>query len=309
MSEFDWIDRYLRPLATAPGAHNLKNDVATLSDSVGATIATMDTIVEGVHFLSSDPIETVGKKLLRVNVSDILCKGALPKDALLSVALPNDFTEESFATFCRGLGADLVEWGVTLLGGDTVRTPGPLTLTITLTGTCLAAGPVERSGAQPGDVLCVTGEIGHGGLGLTDAKAGRPSTHADHYRVPRLPGVEVADLVACFASASIDVSDGLLSDTALIAEQSRVAVSLQLSDVPYAAPVSTAEDAINLATSGDDYQTLFTVPPSDLEACLERADESGLSVTVIGQVRTGSEVELRFQDEIFETPTRSGYSH
>lgn len=309
MSEFDWIDRYLRPLATAPGAHSLKNDVATLSDHAGATIATMDTIVEGVHFLSSDPIETVGKKLLRVNVSDILCKGALPKDALLSAALPHDFTEESFAALCGGLGADLEEWGVTLLGGDTVRTPGPLTLTITLTGTCLAAGPVQRSGAEPGDILCVTGEIGHGGLGLANAKAGRPSTHADHYRVPRLPGVEIADLIARFASASIDVSDGLLSDTGHLAEQSRVAISLDLSDVPYAAPISSAEDAINLATSGDDYQTLFTVPSSDLKACLKRAGESGLSVTVIGQVGAGSGVELRYKGEIVEGPARSGYSH
>ena len=308
MSEFDWIDRYLRPIVRAPGASGLTNDVAVLR-SDGPVIATMDTIVEGVHFLSTDPIETVAKKLLRVNVSDILCKGAVPRDALLSCAWPAEFSESDFAGFCRALGEDLKQLKTSLVGGDMVRTPGPLTLTMTLTGRCLADGPVSRSGAQRGDIVCVTGEIGHAGFGLEDTRRGRDTAAADRYRVPVLPGREIAALVAQFATASIDISDGLLSDTAHIARTSGTGIALRLEDVPFAQAAHTAEYALQQATSGDDYQTLFTLPSERKEACLEAAQRSGLQLSVIGTVTHGSSVSLSFNGKPVPLPSRSGYTH
>ena len=173
MNEFDWIDRYLRPLAKSPGADRLRNDVGVLRPAGSSLIATLDTLVEGVHFLNTDPLSSVAQKLLRVNISDILCKGGVPRDALLSIAMPKSFTESDFASLCEGLKTDLDAWTIALIGGDTVRTPGPLTLSLTLTGVCLTESVIQRSGAIVGDTVYVTGVIGRGGLGLSDAQSAK----------------------------------------------------------------------------------------------------------------------------------------
>lgn len=311
MSEFEWIDRYLKPLVRSDGAQGLNNDVAELAKGTsGPLIVTLDTLIEGVHFLKTDPVDTVARKLVRVNVSDILCKGALPSEALLSVALPDDFSEGEFASFCEGLGEDLEAWGCVLLGGDTVSTPGPLTLSLTLTGVCHKSGPVLRSGALYGDVLAVAGSIGHGILGLNDAKAGRTSRHADHYRVPQLAPLDFAALVARYATASIDVSDGLISDAGHLARQSRHQIQLALNEVPFAVEAGDVNEALRLATGGDDYQILMTLRQSDIEACLAEAKALGQPLSIIGAVTEGEGgVKLTWHDTPVRLPDRPGYRH
>lgn len=309
MNEFDWIDRYLRPLAKSPGADRLRNDVGVLRPAGSSLIATLDTLVEGVHFLNTDPLSSVAQKLLRVNISDILCKGGVPRDALLSIAMPKSFTESDFASLCEGLKTDLDAWTIALIGGDTVRTPGPLTLSLTLTGVCLTESVIQRSGAIVGDTVYVTGVIGRGGLGLSDAQSGKEGDHVDHYRIPELPPAAIAGLIAAFATASIDVSDGLISDSGHIAGESGVSIQLDLSNVPFAEQVHDTESALMLATAGDDYQTLFTAAAEDEHRLLATAATLGVSVTAIGTVGEGHGVKLTFNGEDVALPTRTGYRH
>ncbi|MEL6258575.1 MAG: thiamine-phosphate kinase, partial [Pseudomonadota bacterium] len=234
MDEFDIIETMFAPIAGAPGAAGLRDDVAELDCGDGRLVATCDTIVEGVHFLSDDPIETVARKLVRVNVSDLLSKGARPKDALLSLAWPQGRSTEALQSFANALGDDLSHWGACLVGGDTVRMSGPLTLTLTLTGGCGERGPVRRSGASAGETVWVTGVIGAGALGLAAARRGETDWPASAYRLPELPRLAVADLIADYATASMDLSDGLVGDAGKLADASGVALCLDFDSVPWA---------------------------------------------------------------------------
>lgn len=259
MQETDWIKRYIAPLVTSDGADGLRDDVALIR-ALGPTIATMDTLVEGVHFLSDDPLDTVGQKLVRVNVSDVLAKGAEPVEALLSIAWPASRTEAEFANLVSGLARDLEAFNVSLVGGDLVRTPGPLTLTLTLTGRCIAKGPIRRSGGAAGETLYISGEIGWGGCGLAAARENRDPETAHRYRVPKISPVSIAQIVAEHASASMDVSDGLLLDAARLADASECGVEIDLDRVPLAVPSDDLSEILEQCTSGDDYQILLSAP-------------------------------------------------
>ena len=311
MSEFDWIEKYLRPIASGTGAQGLLDDVALVSASSGAHpfVVTMDTLVEGVHFLASDPPGTLGQKIARVNISDIICKGALPRQAMLSVAISDAFNETAFESFCGGLKQDLEQWDIELLGGDLVSTPGPLVLTLALTGECLGDSPVSRSGACVGDGLYVTGRPGAGCLGLEHAIAGHDSEWARHYRVPDIPKPDIANIVSGFATASIDISDGVIAEARHISHASSVGVSVNLDAVPWAETVSTPERAIELGAGGDDYQTLMTVPSTRETACLDAAERAGLSLARIGEVEPGHEVRLLWHGDEIAAPPKLGYQH
>lgn len=307
MGEFDLIRRYFAPLATSPGADGLRDDVAEI---VPGLIATKDAIVEGVHFLPDDPLESVAQKLVRVNVSDIIAKGGRPDAALLAFVWPRSRPHDQLEGFARGLGKDLARWGAHLVGGDTTSTDGPLTLTLTLTGRVGARGPVRRSGAQVGDDVWVTGTIGDGWLGLQAANGALgPLTAEAHnllvskYRLPEPPRLPFADLVARHATAAIDISDGLVADAGHVADASSVRLVLQAADIPLspvaAHYVSNAKaDLRQLLTGGDDYQTLFTAPAS----ARTEIGASKESVTRIGRVEEeggvavldASGVELEF---------------
>src|SRR6267378_2386808 len=165
------IARYFRPLATDPGAFGLMDDAAILKASGDDTVVTTDAIVEGVHFLTDDPPDTVARKALRVNLSDLAAKGATPAGFVLTLALRA--ADDAWLTpFARGLGSDAGLFGCPLLGGDTVSTPGPMTVSITAFGRVPAGKMVRRSGAKPGDRVVVTGTIGDAALGLDILKGG-----------------------------------------------------------------------------------------------------------------------------------------
>lgn len=259
MQEADWISRYIAPLVTASGADSLRDDVAILSAD-GVMIVNLDTLVEGTHFLGSDPLETVGRKLVRVNVSDIFAKGAVPIEALLSIAWPRGRGEGDFASLIRGLGQDLATYDINLIGGDTVGSDDALCLTLTLTGRCLGNGPVRRGGGEKGDNLWVSGEIGWGHLGLQAARSGQNPQFAARFQVPEIGTAETAQTVADYASASMDVSDGLLMDALRLGKTSGCGVEITLDQVPLAAPSVTVEAVLAQCTGGDDYQVLITAP-------------------------------------------------
>lgn len=307
MSEFDWIARYFAPLARGAGAAGLGDDVAALSGHAG--FVTVDALVEGVHFLPTDPIDTIARKLVRVNVSDIIAKGGVPDEALLTLGWPKTRGEDELAIFADALGKSLDHWGAKLIGGDTVASPGGLFLSLTLTGRLPEGGHiVRRSGAQIGDTIWLSGEIGWGGRGLEDALAGRASAAREAYRVPDIPPLEMAGLISAYANASMDVSDGLLGDLVKLCEASGLGGVLDLEAVPLclaAAEKVTLEAVFALCTAGDDYQCLFTAPQS-ATAPLSAAN---VKLTPIGCIIAGNGLQARWHGKAVKMPEHTGFMH
>ncbi len=299
MSEHDWIDRHIRPLVTAAGAASLQDDVAEL-DSHGRQIATMDTLVEGVHFLLGDPVRTVGRKLIRVNVSDIIAKGAKPHEALLSIAWPTRLDEVAFKAFMQGVARGLATYQISLVGGDLVKTPGPMTVTLTLTGLCGPNGPVRRvGGIVAGDRLLISGEIGWGILGLEAARAGAASKAVENFRVPQLPPLGISQTVAQYAKASTDISDGLLLDAKRLIDANKKGAVLDLASVPLARPSGDLTGVMKQVTGGDDYQILIVA-------------SAGVQIegfTNIGYIRDERRFDLNWNGSRINLPERLGFEH
>ncbi len=269
--EFDWIARLLRPLTRgAPEALDLLDDAAVLPSRPGFDlVVTKDALVAGVHFLPDDPLDLVARKLLRVNLSDLAAKGAEPYGYFLTTAWPTGTTWADRELFVGGLAGDGETYGLTLLGGDTVSTPGPLTLTATLLGWVPQGQAVLRKGARPGDLLAVSGAIGDGWLGLKAARGEIADDGlADRYRLPR-PRTDLIERLRESARAAADVSDGLLADAGHIAAASGCAVEIDLARLPVSTGgarwLERQADAVQaltaLATGGDDYEIVCAFAP------------------------------------------------
>ncbi|MEO0721889.1 MAG: thiamine-phosphate kinase [Pseudomonadota bacterium] len=309
MAEHDWIARYFKPLAIGDGAARLSDDVAVLKAST-RTIVTTDTLVEGIHFLPADPERSIGAKLVAVNVSDIIAKGALPKEALLNLCWDARRNESGLAEFAKGFGDALGAWGIGLLGGDTTSHEGPRVLSLTVTGQVIGRGPVRRSGGKPGDSLWVTGRIGAGALGLRAARGAREyAEFLSAYRNPQPPPEAAAELIARNATASMDVSDGLLIDAARLAAASACGASLDLDRVPFAGPASTLDDRLLQVTGGDDYQALFAAPPGHATAIRSFASENGIQVSPIGQLVAGTGLSIVHNEQAVNLPESLGFEH
>jgi thiamine-monophosphate kinase len=305
------IARYFKPLATDPGAFGLDDDAAVLKAPHGEEIVvTTDAIVEGVHFLADDPPDTVARKALRVNLSDLAAKGAQPAGFVLTLALRG--ADDAWLTaFARGLGEDAKSFDCPLLGGDTVSTPGPLTVSISAFGRVPAGKMVHRSGARPGDRVMVSGTIGDAALGLHVLKgdriagalagdeAGRAMLVA-RYRVPQ-PRHALAPAVREFANAAMDVSDGLAGDLAKLCAASGVSALIDAPSIPKSAAAAhlLAQGVAGiemLVSGGDDYEILCTVTEGRLEAFAAEARRVGVALTSIGTVIAGAHAP-RFLDE------------
>jgi len=295
------IARYFRPLATDPGAFNLVDDAAILKPSGDDIVVKTDAIVEGVHFFPDDPPDTIARKALRVNLSDLASKGATPAGFLLTLAL-RGADDVWLAPFARGLGEDAKQYGCPLLGGDTVSTPGPLMISIAALGRVPAGKMVHRSGAKPGDRVVVTGTIGDATLGLDILKGGAAAAAlADNaparemlvgrYRVPQ-PRNALAKAVRDHASAAMDVSDGLAGDLAKLCAASGVSAVIDAPSIPLSAPAATllARGVVGIekiVSGGDDYEILCAIPENRLEAFARAADRAEVTVTSIGTVIAG----------------------
>ena len=306
--EFELIARYFAPLAKGfPGAAGLRNDNAVLSPPRGKQLLVKtDAIVAGVHFLADDEPGLVARKALRVNLSDIAAGGGKPLAYQMALALPPRWTEAWVAAFCRGLAADQRKFGVHLCGGDTVATPGPLTVSITLFGTVPSGRAMSRGGARNGDDIWVSGTIGDAALGLLVARrklAGMSHAHKRHliarYRLPQ-PRLDLAPLLRKLARASIDVSDGLAADLGHICAQSRLGARIDVDAVPLSAPAraALAQDRALLARilgGGDDYEILFTAAPARRQALAAAARAIGIKLTRIGEMNDGRGVRMEWR--------------
>ena len=318
------IARYFMPLATDPGAFGLSDDAAVLKALGQDIIVTTDAIVEGVHFLSDDPPQTIAKKALRVNLSDLAAKGATPAGFVLTLAL-RKVDESWLAAFARGLGEDTSAFNCPLLGGDTVSTPGPLTISITAFGRVPEGKMIHRSGARPGDHVVVTGTIGDAALGLDILRKGRVATAlandtasrdmlVGRYRMPE-PRNALASAIRAHAHAAMDVSDGLAGDLAKLCAASTVSATIELAAIPLSKGASTALTAgaaslSEIVSGGDDYEILCTVAPDALKPFVEAARTSGVAVNRIGTVVAGKAAPKFLDAKGAELAlTRTSYSH
>lgn len=303
------IARYFKPLATDAGAFALDDDAAVLKAYGQDVVVTTDAVIEGVHFLPGDPPDTIARKALRVNLSDIAAKGATPAGFVLTLAL-REVDEAWLAAFAVGLGEDAKAFDCPLLGGDTVSTPGPLTVSITAFGRVGEGKIVHRSGARCGDRVMVTGTIGDAALGLDILKEG-PVAGAltndpaakellvGRYRVPQ-PRSALAKVVREHASAAMDVSDGLAGDLTKLCAASSVSADISTELIPISVPAAglLARNVIGLEmliSGGDDYEILCTVPEAQLAAFTQEAGRAGVVVTAIGTVNDECHVP-RFLD-------------
>jgi thiamine-monophosphate kinase len=288
--EFDLIARHFRPLA-GPGALNLQDDAAVMQPPPGRELLlTADAMIGGVHFLPDDPPGLVARKLLRVNLSDLAAKGAQPIGYLLTLAAPRDTPDAWFAAFAAGLQADQQEFGVSLFGGDTTSTPGPVSLSLTILGSVPKGAAVLRSGAAPGDSVWVTGTIGDGALGLAAAQGRLSDPTGFLLNRYRLPAPRMGLHIAGIASAAMDVSDGLVQDLGHLCRASGVGAEIDAALLPLSQPAREAgpEWLPACLTGGDDYELLIAVRP-DREQALKQAGESaGIALSRIGQFVAGA---------------------
>jgi thiamine-monophosphate kinase len=309
MRERDWIRRYFAPLAAAPGAARLTDDTAELACAPGAAVITTDAMLEGVHFFAGDPLAGLARKLVRVNVSDILASGAEPAEALLTLGWPGGRGEADLAEFAAALGDELAAWGAGLIGGDTVSSPSGLFLSLTLTGRCIGPRPVRRGGARPGDELWVTGEIGGARRGFLARQAGTHSPWIAWLQTPVLPVAGAAGLLASFASAAMDISDGLLGDARSLAEASGQGAEIDLDSVPFAGGAASLAEKIDLSTWGEDYQLLFAAPPEARQNLLEGAARLGLRISRVGRICPDGGLVALSEGSRVNLPETIGFEH
>jgi thiamine-monophosphate kinase len=318
------IARYFRPLATHPGAFGLADDAAILTPPPGRDLVlTTDGVIAGVHFFADDPPDTIGRKALRMNLSDLAAKGAKPLGFLLSAAFPAGIGEAWLAAFAAGLGADAERYQCPLLGGDTDRTSGPLSISIAAFGAVPQGKMVRRSGAKAGDCVVVTGTIGDAALGVLlrrdpgvadRVRLAEPMRDhlRDRYLLPQ-PRNALAEAVLQRASAAMDVSDGLAGDLAKLCRASGVAAAIDVARVPLsdAARAALAADPAlieTVLTGGDDYEIVMTLAPEQLAPFRAAAGRAGVAVSEIGRVVSGEGARF-VRDGKPLTFARASFSH
>lgn len=327
VGEDELIATTFAPLAAGfAGALGLKDDCAVLTPPPGEDLVlTTDAVAEGVHFLPDDAPADIAWKALAVNVSDLTAKGARPIAYLLSVAFPTQPERAWLDAFAQGLAAAQGAFGMVLAGGDTDRRPGPFSATVTAIGSVPEGRMVQRATARAGDVLFLSGTLGDGALGLLlrqepgrgvemglDA-AGAEALVARYLRpTPRLA---LAPHLVAFATAAMDVSDGLVKDCGRLARASGLGATLDVALLPFSAPVRTALARqpgllATALTGGDDYEVLAAVAPDLAEAFRAAAAGSGVAVTAVGRLAEGAGVAVAGPDgQPLDVGAGGGWDH
>jgi thiamine-monophosphate kinase len=311
-SEDELIARYFGPIA-GTGSLNLRDDAALITPPPGQDlVVTTDALVAGMHFFADDRPAQIAQKALRVNLSDLAAKGARPAGFVMALALPSDWRADWMADFANGLGADSQRFACPLLGGDTVKTRGPLTISITALGLLPAGQFVRRTGVEAGDLLYVTGTIGDAAIGLAlrrdgpgDQLLGLPAAARafliDRYLLPQ-PRLGLAGLLRDVAHAGMDVSDGLIGDVSKMLQASGVSGRIALDRVPLSPAAKAAvleKPALfdTAITGGDDYELLIALPPPRAGAFESEARLCGVPVTLFGEATAGDAAPQFFGDD------------
>ncbi len=306
MNEKQLIAKYLEPIARSPESLGLQDDVAMLKMGLctnkAYSIFTMDTLVEGIHFNSFDLPRNVAKKLLRVNISDIISKGVKPQFYLLSIALPRFIGENWLSDFTIGLKEDNDFYKISLIGGDSVVSPDKIVLSVTAFGFS-DNPPILRSGAKIGDSIYVTGTLGDSCLGLMSI---RKQIEHDDYLIGRYllpsPRYDMAQDIAKYAHASADISDGIISDLENICKASKVGANIHLDKLPLSKIAKTKYLNLrnHILTWGDDYEIVFS-GKEGLEKVIN-------GVTKVGEITCNSDVRI-FDNGSRIFLDKTGFSH
>jgi thiamine-monophosphate kinase len=328
----------LAPLAAgAPGAFGLQDDCALLTPEPRTELVLKtDPVAEGVHFLPDDTPQDIAWKALAVNVSDLAAKGARPLGYLMALSFPEAPTRAWLTAFAAGLAEAQTRFGCHLLGGDTDRRPGPLTVSITAIGSVPQGQMVRRGTARAGDALLVSGSIGDAGLGLALARdpdlatAWGPSKDEagflmHRYRRPE-PRLALAPVLRQYASAAMDISDGLVKDLERMLRASGLGGRIAAADVPLSpaarrfvgqAPDQSDRRLAHLITAGDDYEVLAAVtgPPERCAELQAAAAQVGVPLTKVGVVghsgwpEHGSGLRIDGPDGQPLAVSRTGWDH
>jgi thiamine-monophosphate kinase len=325
MNEFDLLAR-IRERVGRTGDHVLVgsgDDAAVVRPGGAVSVTSVDAFVEGVHFrLATTSMRDLGHKCMAASLSDIAAMGARPGEAYLAVGLPDHLGERETLELAEGAGALAADHGVTIAGGDLTRAD-ELFVAVTVVGYADDVNRLAtRRGAEPGDLVGVTGALGGSGAGLLlldrqpagiDVQAGERLL-ARHLR-PR-PLLEAGRALAeAGVSAMLDVSDGIASDLERLCEQSGVSIEVQLDSLPVEEGVAEVAAAAGIdplelvAAAGEDYELLFTAPARAREAVARAGEDSDSPVTWIGQVSRGEEAAPRLLDETGRPRRLDGWDH
>ena len=331
LGEFGLIDRLAAGLAPqrTDTIKGIGDDAAVLDYGGSPVVVTTDMLVEGIHFdLMYQPLKHLGYKAIVVNLSDVCAMNAVPRHVTVSIALSNRFSVEAVEELYDGMRTACRAYGVDLVGGDTTASPRGLVISVTAIGTAPKERLVYRSGAKPGDLLCVTGDLGAAYLGLQILEREKQVFLADPQMQPqlsdkeylirrqlkpeaRLDSVEYFEKAGLVPTAMIDVSDGLASDLMHICKASGTGAYLEEAQVPIhdEARMQAIEfrlDPITCALhGGEDYELLFAVTPADLDKV--RFMES---VYIIGEITPAEDgVKLHTSGGQIHELTAQGWKH
>lgn len=324
-SETDLISTYLKPLARgAAGALGLSDDAALIECEPGMDlVVSTDPIIAGVHFLPTDRADDIAWKALAVNVSDLAAKGAEPLGYTMALAFPEAPLRSWMALFAGGLKSAQTEFGLHLLGGDTDRTTGPLSISITAFGAIPRDQFVPRNGARPGDRVFVTGTLGDAALGLKLHTRMGPFDSAlsdgdkgfliGRYLRPS-PRHTLAPALRAYATAALDISDGFTKDLRRMAAGAVAGIEVAVSRLPLSPPCRQALEAdsavlASILEGGDDYEILCAVTRSDAAAFMRAAREAGVQISEIGVLERGQSVRVIGDDGQDLTPVSGGFDH
>ncbi|MEH6631875.1 MAG: thiamine-phosphate kinase [Halopseudomonas aestusnigri] len=325
ISEFDLIESCFAPLSIGyDEAYALKNDAALISEHPDrSTVVTMDTLIAGVHFFITDPAEDIARKCLRVNLSDLAAMGAEAFAYTLSMAYNENIDGQWVKSFTSGLAADQKLFSIHLIGGDTVKTPGPLTITVTCFGHVPRHHCLKRNTALPGQDIWVSGTLGDAAAGLKILNGDANSSNSEfrqnlikRFRVPQ-PRTELGCylLKESISNTAMDVSDGLLADLTHITSASKVGATIQEKDLPFSnAFNSLMSENKDLKTKlavagGDDYELLFTADRNQRDKIIALSRTLSIKLTRIGIVEKGEEVSLLREDGSLFQITNLGWKH
>jgi len=326
------IQEYLAPLAAGyPGAFGLTDDCAAFTPTPGHDVVVKtDPVASSVHFLADDPPADIAWKALAVNVSDLAAKAAAPQAYLMALSFPEAPTREWMAAFAGGLAEAQAAFGMHLIGGDTDRRPGPVTISITVLGEVPSGRMVQRGTARPGDVLFVSGTLGDGALGLAllrrpeladrwgiDAASAR--TAVAKYRRPQ-PRLALRDVLRSHASAAMDLSDGLAKDLGRMCRASGTGATVSIGAVPRdaVAVAAISADPIrwnDVLAGGDDYEILVAVNADRVAAFEAEANAAGrlgrepFAMTRIGTLDATGKVSFLGSDGKPFVLQRTGWDH
>ena len=290
MDEFELIRKYLMPISSAESQF-LSNDGAVFKpkNKIDYVVST-DTIVEKIHFKGNESPDLIAKKALRTNLSDLAAMGADPEFYSLSLSLPRIKAKCFIENFAKGLKEDQDEYNIKLLGGDLTASSGLITITINIIGSVPSGKSISRSQSAANDLLYVTGVLGLSNIGLLnlDNNDKKYTMAKLKYYLPQ-PRLKFSASVRNFVTSMIDISDGFIQDCKHLARMSNLEFVINLENLPISKiDLLTYEERLNAALiGGDDYELLFTSPPSFKKEIIKIAKAQGLQVTNIGYVKSG----------------------